>query len=246
MKILRPIFVLSILFFSGSLFSGCIIGADSNKITGEGPLETRIIEVTDFSGIEMSIPGDLVITQGNVEGMSISAQSNLYPFINIFVRGERLRIETNDDVSLDPTEPIAVLVDVRTLELLRFAGSGNVDMDSLTTTAFTIDLTGSADMQFDQLTTETFELSLAGSGTLNFAGTAIDQVVSIAGSGDMDGRNFESQTADVSISGSGSAIVNVSDALNASIAGSGSIRYWGNPTVESSVTGSGSIAPLGE
>lgn len=239
MQTSRLLFILP--FF---VFSGCIIGAESNQITGSGPLETRTIDVSDFTGVEMNIAGDLVLMQGNEESLSISAQSNLYPFINIFVRDGRLRIETNDDISLDPTQPIAITVGVQNLDLLRFAGSGTVSMDSLNTVDFKLDLTGSGDMQFDALTAETLNLSLTGSGNLNFSGTVIEQEVSMTSSGNLEARDLESQKADIAISGSGSATVNVTDELVASISGSGKIRYRGTPTVDASITGSGSVEPL--
>ncbi|MEM8485615.1 MAG: head GIN domain-containing protein [Bacteroidota bacterium] len=228
------------------VFSSCIIGAESNRITGSGLLETRTVDVSNFTGVSMSIPGDLTLIQGSEESLRISAQADLYPFINIFVRDGRLRIETNDDVSLDPTQPITITIGVQNLDLLQFAGTGTVRMDTLNTIDFNLDLTGSGEMQFAAFSAETLDLSLTGSGNLDFSGTVIAQNIAITGSGDLEARNLESQDADVSISGSGSAVINVTEALTANISGSGNIRYRGTPTVEAAVTGSGSVEPLGE
>jgi hypothetical protein len=44
------------------------------------------------------------------------------------------------------------------------------------------------------------------------------------------------------VSGSGSAIVNVTDVLDAEVSGSGSIEYLGAPVVSESISGSVSVS----
>lgn len=239
-----PFFVLLLAVF----LSGCIINADDldiDRIQGSGLLETESIAVEDFSRVSMAIPGELYITQGDEESLTLSAQANLIPFINVFVEDNRLHIETDEDIQIQPTRTIVIELSVIQLRDLVFAGDGLVKVDTLASTNFSTTLAGSGDIEVDQLSAVLLNTTLAGSGDMFFAGTIEEQRINLAGSGDIEARELESQITDIEIAGSGSATVNVTDELKASIVGSGSVRYLGNPTVETTIVGSGTVSPLG-
>jgi hypothetical protein len=90
-----------------------------------------------------------------------------------------------------------------------------------------------------------FTVEISGSGNVVVAGSADSVEVSIPGSGAYSGADLVSVSGLVEISGSGSAVVNVSETLEANVSGSGSIQYLGNPTVETDISGSGSVSPAG-
>ncbi len=236
------------LFLSGILFSGCIINVNPDNtetIRGSGSLVPQTVDINDFSKVSMAIPGELTISQGSEESLTITAQANLLPHIDIYVDEGRLRIETDDDVNIDPTRTIQIQLSVVNLNELIFAGSGLVMVDSLVTTSMAVTLAGSGDIEFSDLTSVELQTTLAGSGDMLFIGTVDEQNIVLAGSGDIEARDLESKTADIEIAGSGSATLNVSDDLRVSIVGSGSVRYLGNPTVETTIVGSGTVSPLG-
>ena len=152
-------------FFVGCLclllMSGCLVDFNSDdKIDGSGPLETEVFEVDGFSRVSMSIPGDLIVTQGDTESLSIDAQANLHPYIDVSVVGDRLRIETEEDVSLDPSRTITVNLSVIDLKELDFAGAGLVSIDTLTTTSLSINFAGSGDIEINQLDATLLEMIL--------------------------------------------------------------------------------------
>ncbi|MFK7847576.1 MAG: head GIN domain-containing protein [Rhodothermales bacterium] len=242
-------FILSLILTS-LVLNGCIITADPDnidKIQGSGLLETRTIDVSDFSKISTVLPGSLVISQGIEESLELSAQANLFPYIEIFVDDDGLlHIETEEDVNLEPTRPISILLTVKSINELNFAGDGLVQIDTLATTQLEVTLAGSGDIEINQLTAVLLDISLAGSGDMLLAGTVDEQNIMLAGSGDIEARELISSKAEIEIAGSGSANVNVSEELTALIVGSGSVRYLGNPTVETTIVGSGTVGPLGE
>ena len=240
-----PIVILctSILFGGGCIVS---VGTDHpRRIRGSGNLESRSIEVSDFSRVSMGIAGELYIRQGNREELTISAQPNLFPYIDIFVDGNRLRIETDNDISLDPTRPITIQLTVVSLNDLVFAGDGLVSAETLESSALSVTLAGSGDIEIDELTTGSLETVLAGSGDIFYrAGEATEHDIVLAGSGDIEARALVSREAEVEIAGSGDVFVDVSDRLQVSIIGSGSVKYRGNPQIQTNIVGSGSVGPL--
>ena len=235
------------LLLIATFLSGCIISAEPEgfeEIRGSGILETQTADVSDFTGVSMAIPGELSITQGDTETLTISAQPNLLPYIDIFVDNGLLRIETEDDINIQPTRTIQIELAVRSLDEIIFAGDGLVTVDTLVSTNLEVNLAGSGDIEINQLTSVLLETSLAGSGDLFYSGIVEGQDIVLAGSGDIEARTLESKNVNIEIAGSGSAVLNVSDELTALIVGSGSVRYLGSPTVESTIVGSGTVGPL--
>ena len=237
--------VLFLLLGLSLLTGGCLIDFDGSddRIKGSGPLSTEEYAVQDFARISISIPGNVIITQGDTESLSIEAQSNLFPYLEVAVIGDRLRIEAEDDVELDPTRDITIELTLTNLSEINFAGEGIIRIDTLNTSSLSINFAGSGDVEINQLTTDLFELILAGSGDIFVAGTTTEQDLTIAGEGIIESRSFESQDTRVNITGSGSAFLNVTETLQVNITGQGTVRYLGNPSVESSILGEGSVEP---
>ena len=62
------------------------------------------------------------------------------------------------------------------------------------------------------------------------------------GSGDYQAEDLESKVVNIDVMGSGSAIVNVSEELNAEVSGIGSVEYIGDPTVKQDISGVGRVS----
>jgi hypothetical protein len=76
---------------------------------------------------------------------------------------------------------------------------------------------------------------------LTIAGSADVLDLNLSGVGGFQGEEFKTKQATVRNSGVGSAVVNVSEELNASVSGVGSIEYVGSPQVRESVEGVGKV-----
>ncbi len=72
-------------------------------------------------------------------------------------------------------------------------------------------------------------------------GKADEQEINILGSGTYQAKDLESKVVKINVAGAGSAIVNVSEELDAEISGVGSVEYIGDPTVKQDVNGAGQV-----
>jgi hypothetical protein len=124
--------------------------------------------------------------------------------------------------SISTTEPIDYELTVKDLHALKVSGSG--------------------DIQARGIGTDKLAVSVGGSGGVRISGSADSQEVDVSGSGSYRAEDLRSKEAKIDVGGSGSAIVNVSDALDAKVSGSGSVQYTGDPTVEQDVSGSGRVS----
>lgn len=190
-------------------------------VVGSGRIVTETRDVRDFTEVDLSGIGDLVIEQTGTESLTIEAADNVLPLLGSAVSGGVLTLGPVADSHIVDSGPITYRLTVRSMEALTVSGAGEV-------TASGID--GSA-----------LRVSLNGAGDITVDGRVDSQVVDVEGAGEYDGEDLRSSTAEVTVDGAGSAVVQVSDRLAASVSGVGSIEYIGDPAVTSDVSGVGSI-----
>jgi hypothetical protein len=191
-------------------------------VEGSGAVITEERAVTGFSRVQINMGADLVLTQDDTESLSIQADDNLMPYILTDVRGGALVIETPDNVSLDPSQPIQVRVGFAELSEINIFGRSNVTADDLNL--------------------ETLALHFAGSGSAQLTGQVANQTLTIRGQATLNNLELDTAHTRVEISGSGTVEVNASDTLDVTIAGMGFVYYAGSPQITQSISGSGTIA----
>ena len=236
--------------------------AACNAVSGNGTVTTEEYDVSGFNRIEFDGVGDVVVTVGETESLTITTDENLQELMKAEVNGDTLNIGQKPNTSImNPTE-LLFEVTVTSLEYVslsgagdmtiealesdsfevRISGAGDIILESLVADIFDVDISGAGDLTLESIEVEEFSLRVSGAGGVEVSGSADTLEVNISGAGSFSGFDLETVTADVNISGAGSARVNVSDTLDGSISGAGSIRYRGNPDVNVSESGVGDVS----
>lgn len=211
-------------------------------VRGNGNVIEESHDVSGFSEIKLSGIGTVIITQGESESLTVSAESNIMPLLEVKVSGNTLELGQKPNRSLNPTRDIIFTVTVKDLNRIEVSGSGSMEISSVDTESFSIKVSGSGDVTIESLTADSLSIDLSGSGKVTIDnGVVNEQELKISGSGSYEARHVESETAHIKISGSGSATVSVSDELTGNISGSGSINYFGDASTSISTSGSGSV-----
>jgi hypothetical protein len=146
--------------------------------------------------------GKLKIQQTDKESLTIIAEDNILPTLESRVSNQTLYI-SNANTSINPTEPIEFVVEVKSLESLNAKGVGSIEIK---------------DIQGKQLS-----VFLDGVGSIAIAGNVDVLDLELTGVGSFDGQALKAQQAQVRNKGVGSAVVNVSEQLDASVSGLGSL-----------------------
>jgi Putative auto-transporter adhesin, head GIN domain len=188
---------------------------------GSSSVTSESRDVSGFDEVELDGVGNLSIQQTGSESLSVEAEEDVLPKLRTEVKGNRLIIAPEPNTTISTTRPINYELTVKDLSALDVSGSGNVDAEDIST---------------DDLT-----INVGGTGDVKISGKVESQDVEVSGSGDYQAGDLESQDAKVDVGGSGSALVNVSNELDASASGSGSVEYIGDPTVNQDVSGSGEV-----
>ena len=235
-------------------------------VNGSGTVSTEAREVNNFDAISLENMGNVYITVGNTEKLTIEAEDNLLPLLTSEVENGTLKLDVVRGRNINPTKPITYNVTVRDLKnitlagsgniysapleagqmTVMLAGSGNINLEELTSKGLNVTIAGSGNIHVDDITTESVDATISGSGDIRIAGEAPKQELGVFGSGSYLAGNLQTETMDIDIAGSGSVTVWVTEHLNAIVNGSGNISYYGRPTIDHTDNGSGTLKSLGE
>ncbi len=247
---MRKITVLTSIFIAASLLlGGCITintGGSFSSVRGNGDVINQERAVSGIESVTLYGEGNVEITTGSTESLTIEAESNLMDYLTSDVVNGRLELKTRDFVSLRPTKNIVYHLMVKSVDGLEILGSGNIKLDKSDTNTMHLTIAGSGDITIDNLTANTLDVTIPGSGSVNVSGKTTDQTINVAGSGKYFADSLSSQTANINIAGSGDVRIWVTDTLDIRILGSGNINYFGSPTIHQTILGSGKIVSLGQ
>ncbi|MCH8294698.1 DUF2807 domain-containing protein [Candidatus Poribacteria bacterium] len=240
MKTMIPALSLSVL-----LISGC--NGIGGRIEGSGHVITETRGVSNFDRVSMGGSGELILTQGDNESLTVEAEDNIMEYVKTEVEGRTLVLGLDSGGrSISTKRSIRFTLMVKNLVGLDLAGSGRVDAGGIDTDRLDVDVSGSGTMEIDSLAAETLKVSISGSGRVELGtGEVQKQDIEMSGSGRFRADKLRSQEASIEISGSGSAVVWAQESLEVSISGSGDVEYYGRPRITQQVSGSGSIKSLG-
>jgi hypothetical protein len=253
---------LILLLFIPSLACGSFT---RDTITGSSDIVNQVFDVRDFDRVSLEAMGSVFIEQGQNHSLSVQADDNIIPLLDIKVRGGELRLSVKPGYDINPSESMIFNVTVPELTAIavdgsgdfhvgpvstdRLAvslrGSGNVEVEALTANSLSIDLDGSGDIRIQDVNVEAIETSLQGSGDIDLEGKAETEKLTVGGSGNYLAGGLEAAAADISIPGSAAVTLWVSDELQVRVNGSGDVQYYGQPIIDQSGSGSGNLTPLG-
>jgi hypothetical protein len=224
------------------LLGACICPATR----GSGKITTQSRDVSGFDQVSLGGSGELTITQGDEESLTIEAEDNLMSTIKTEVKGDTLYISQRSPWWRPRvlTKPVKFDLTMKEITGIKISGSGTVDAARIDSDDLDLDVSGSAEINIDLLTAETLEVDLSGSGEFNLAGLVTTQKVGISGSGKYRAGELESEAGKVKVSGSGKATVWVTETLDVKISGSGKVEYYGSPRASMDISGSGSVTAL--
>lgn len=211
-------------------------------VKGSGPVIAETRKTASFNMINLSIPADVFVTQGNSERIVIEAQENVMDVINTDVRGGEVNIRFANGVVVKRFEPIKIFITTRNIKELRVSGSGNIYNNSpIFTDELYITVSGSGNVDLQDIDSPIVESNISGSGQIYLSGFCADQYAQISGSGSIHAFGLLSESTNIDISGSGKTEVSVSNYLSVRISGSGNVYYKGRPSLVTRISGSGGV-----
>jgi hypothetical protein len=199
--------------------AGC--GTPPTEAAGTAALTSENRTIANITGLELATSGQVEITNGDTQALSIEAPADVLPVLTSEVNGGVLRLSVKDHTVLRNAGKIHYKLTVPTLDRIVVTGSGTVNHPDLKAPAITVKIDGSGDVVL--------------------RGTVDTQAVDISGSGNYTARDLATRTGEVTVDGSGDADVRVADSLKVRVSGSGNVTYHGSPSVQKDISGSGDV-----
>jgi hypothetical protein len=227
------------------LISACVVPVNTITVRGSGSVLTEKREFKGIDSIQLGTLGKLEIIQGEEEGLEISAEENLLPYLLASVKGNALEIRTANNVTIQPTKDIIYTLKIKNLSGIFTSSLGSINASQLTTDKIEIGIRSSGDVSIGTLIGGALKVRISSSGNLTLAGKVASEDVEISSSGNLNGGDLQSQSASVRISSSGNTRIWVVNDLNAQISSSGNVDYYGSPKVTANLSSSGKVNSLG-
>ena len=250
--------ILLILFFIPAF---CMSSLPFQPKKGSGTPMDKNFNVSDFHGIDVSGGFDVILVQGNAEGLLLTAQENLFEHITVKVDQGILRIYTDNTIL--STKPMIARISFKSIDNLKVSGGGDVACKtSVDVQKLDVHISGGGDLNgvinADKLTCQisgggdalitgnikNYTLDMSGGGDVTSYIAAGNIACNVSGGGDITLRVKEKAAdAQVAISGGGDATVELNvEKLKCSVSGGGDATLTGQASIfELEVKGGGDV-----
>ncbi len=195
---------------------------------------------SSFTGVVSKGNFRVYIIPGDVPAVEVKGESNVLPYVETFVSGNRLMLEFKNGYNIREHFTVEVHITTPALNSIHLSGSGRLESGTFVCDHADIELSGSGSIESGFIA-ESIEAAVSGSGILFLGGQAGNGYLRVSGSGEIRAPECDLLNCDANISGSGNILVTVADELEAWISGSGCVYYIGNPGVISHISGSGKV-----
>jgi hypothetical protein len=229
----------------GALFlaasSGFALGARESAINGSGIIRTESRTVPPFTAIVIEGSGNVTLSQGNTQSLSVESDDNLLPRVKTEVRAGILYLGFKEGVKPMRVSRLEFLISVEELTAVKISGSGNLHATTpVRADALTLEISGSGGI-YMEMGVGRLGVTISGSGGITVEGKADQLSLTISGSGSMQGSDLATGAADVTVNGSGEAVINARRTISITVSGSGRVAYGGGAKATIKSTGSGVV-----
>jgi hypothetical protein len=212
--------------------------------------ETKQYGFSDFNRVEVGYAFQVEISKASSYSISVTADGNLFEYIQVAKEGETLKIGLERDTNLGP---VTLKAEV-TLPQLRgvkvsgatrgtvsgFSSTENLDIKVSGASLLNLVDISAGDVRFEvsgasraagDLAASDVNFDLSGASTVQLKGSAIDIIVEASGASDVDLATFLVDNADVKLSGDSRLTVELNGILNADLSRASELYYIGEPTM---------------
>lgn len=242
----KAIFLIPLLALAaceGSIANAVGDAASSTSSFSDGlAIGTSASDPGAFDGVTLAGPDNIIFTTADDFSIRAEGDDEAIEQLRYKVSGDQIKIgREKNGMSWNSSGKATIYVSAPALKSAKLAGSGDIEIDAMTTDSAALSVAGSGNIRVTKVDTASLSSKIAGSGELSMAGTAKAVDISIAGSGDVNGKALEAESANISIAGSGDVELSSDGTVNAKVMGSGDIQIHGDAECKSRKSGSGKI-----
>jgi hypothetical protein len=214
------------MLLGASLFITPFATTGCEHVAGDGNVVARTEAVAPFERVSLEGVGDVVVERAEAHEVTIHIDENLQGYVRVSGAGNELRVETAENVSLDPTD-FVVIVRGPTTAVIAAEGTGDVRV-AHEGGDLALDLDGTGDVRVAHEGGD-LALDLDGTGDVRLEGIAHTAVLDAEGTGDVEAATLDTATLHVELEGVGDVALFARERLDGEVSGAGDIRIHGHP-----------------
>ncbi len=233
---------------------------------GSGEVITEKKDFTNFTALDISSAFEVDITQSSTYSVVISADEDLFDYIEVTQTGSELKIYLSPHhIFTDFTLGKRVLkaeISMASLHELVISGASKgtvtgfksasplkLDVSGATTLKLTDIAAGDTDCEVSgaskltgNLTAGQADFNISGASSMDLSGVTNNMRIGVSGASRADLEEFRAGNVDVTLSGASEATVYVSELLDIEVSGASRLYFVGNPTLgETNISGASTI-----
>lgn len=243
-KLLLLFASLIVFLLIGSIIFMRFFGLETGKaVLGSGNIVTESRTVPAFTGIDVTGPFEVRLTQGPDTRLSLEGdEAFLKSLITEVMDDGILRIRVRPGFSLAINPDITVRIEGPVWHDIRLNGSAGLRAEKpILTDRLGLEANGAPEV-FLPIRCDWLSVTANGSSEIRLEGQAGTLDYESSGSADLTADELKCRTVDLEISGSGEARVHADSLLNVQVSGSADVTYTGQaPVVHSRISGSGEL-----
>ncbi len=238
---------------------GLLVGC-GGTVTGSGNPDTQEFNFSDFTRVDVQHAFELEVTQSDSYSVIITADDNLFDYIQVSKSGETLKIKLEWGYNYPSYTAIAKITmpNLRGLSLsgasqaivedfsssqsfsADLSGASTLDMSNMSAGDIKLNLSGASRVKGNFTASGGADFDLSGASTVELDGSANDMLVEASGASRLKLGDFQVNNADVNLSGASTGTVNLDGRLDANLSGASKLTYIGEPTMGTINTSGGS------
>lgn len=235
---------------AATLFMGCEATVPIPRgVSGSGKIVTKEINYRDFTRIEIGSVFEVKIVEGGSYLIKITANDNLFDYINVTQEGETLKIKLTPNYNYrDVTLRAEISLPKLTGVYLYGATEGTI-RGFQSSNDFNLRLSGASSLNIDMetgdvkfylsgatkvigsLEARNAEFQISEASNIELQGSANKMSLGATGASKVELADFTLEQADISLSGASEANVTVNGRLDIAISGASKLCYKGDPMI---------------
>lgn len=197
----------------------------------------EVRHVSGYHAVRIASGIDLYISQGNTEGVAVSANEEKYrDNIKTEVENGVLKIYYDNGMGMHfswgNAKNMKAYVTIKNVDELQASGGSDIYVDgALQASNFSLHVSGGSDFH-GKLNAGTLTVKQSGGSDVIVSGTAGSLSIDASGGSDFRGDNMISENCDIEASGSSDVSVTVNKEMNVNASGSSDVTYRGNAVIK--------------
>jgi hypothetical protein len=232
-----------------ALFSG--FWHPYGRVVGSGNLINEEMGFSDFTKINVGSGFKVEITQSSSYGVNLTADDNVFDYIETSLKGDTLTIRLKWGYSYQSLTLRAKIIMPELYEVqlsggthgtvedfsslhtfvLGLSGGSFLDMDDMLVGDIQCDLSGGSHLTGGLTASGDAQFRLSGGSRVELDGVADDLFIDASGGSSLKVSDFPIHNADVNLSGGSRVTINLDGRLDANLSGGSKLYYFGEPTM---------------